>query len=270
MSEQQNKPRWMKIHSGLLEPKHRETLGVRVWLFMYMIDQVDWTTGMIDKWTDGNAAAALEMPKATVRTQRYGLQEDGYITSYQTFQALRIVIHKWRDPRLVSAEQRNVKGVIESDHLDERVIESDHPSIDESDHPSIGSDSKHNTSAKTAPDTDTSPSKKKAQPLEGPPANGETPHTAMKNAILDAFGWQAEDVTVWGDIDRASKLLRKVDFSPDEVPALYRYCASQFDKFGPVCLPKYVPGFRKDGAPKDRRMVINADGVKVPYSEAIK
>ena len=79
--------------------------------------------------------------------------------------------------------------------------------------------------------------------------NGETPHTAMKNAIVTAFGWQPEDVTVWGDIDKASKLLRQVSFPPEEVSALHQYCAGRFTEFGPVCLPKYVPDFRKGPAP---------------------
>ena len=80
---EQTKPRWMKIHSGINEPKHRETLGIRIWLFMYMIDCVDWTTGVIEGWTDIAAAEALEMPLSTLKRQRQQLAEDDYITCYQ-------------------------------------------------------------------------------------------------------------------------------------------------------------------------------------------
>ena len=88
-----------------------------------------------------------------------------------------------------------------------------------------------------------------ASSKNGYASNGETPHTAMKNAIVTAFGWQPEDVTVWGDIDKASRLLRQVSFPPEEVSALHQYCAGRFTEFGPVCLPKYVPDFRKGPAP---------------------
>ena len=116
------------------------------------------------------------------------------------------------------------------------------------------------TELEETPDTEVTPDTKALPPAKaadgeagasenGYASNGETPHTAMKNAILGAFGWQPEDVTVWGDIDKASKLLRQVSFPVEDVPALHQYCAVRFTEFGPVCLPKYVPDFRKGPAP---------------------
>ena len=85
-----------------------------------------------------------------------------------------------------------------------------------------------------------------ASSKNGNVSNGETPHTAMKNAILGAFGWDAGHVADWGVIDAASKKLRKVEFPPGELPALYAYCASKFDKFGPGCLASHVAAYYKE------------------------
>ena len=183
MSEQQNKPRWMKIHSGLNEAKHRETLGIRIWLFMYMIDCVDWTTGIIDHWTDAKAADVLEMPASTLKAQRQQLHKDGYITCYPTFQAQRIVIHKWRDPRNVEAIQINVRtewGGSETGPDGETNGPSSNkttpPSGQESDPPSIDSHSNHIS----PPNGDTPSSKTETHPDWGD----------MFVAVKDGWGMQ--------------------------------------------------------------------------------
>ena len=97
------------------------------------------------------------------------------------------------------------------------------------------------------------PSAKTADGEAGASENGKThsskkesPHTIMKNAILGAFGWDAAHVADWGVIDAASKKLRKVEFPPGELPALYAYCASKFDKFGPGCLASHVAAYYKE------------------------
>jgi hypothetical protein len=110
MSKTDKKPTWMKIHSGLNKPKHRKAIGVRIWLFMYLIDNADWGTGRVDGFKDGDAAKELEMPKATIRKWRNGLQDAGYITSKPGFQCQNITIHKWRNPREVNPEQTNLKA----------------------------------------------------------------------------------------------------------------------------------------------------------------
>jgi hypothetical protein len=54
-------------------------------------------------------------------------------------------------------------------------------------------------------------------------------HTAMKNAIVAAFGWKTEDVTdaIWGIINKTSAELRKVDAAPEDMPALAQFCKSK-------------------------------------------
>lgn len=99
---------WMKIHSGLNEPKHREAIGIRIWLFMDIIDQVDWETGMVWGWRDEEAAERLGMPVKTLRTQRRELKEAGYIQLYPGDQCQHIMVLRWRNPRMVNAPQINV------------------------------------------------------------------------------------------------------------------------------------------------------------------
>ena len=152
-TENENKPQWMKIHSGINEPKHREAMGKRIWFFMHLIDKCNWKTGIVENYTDAQGAIDMQMSKNTLRTWRRELVELGYITCRPAHQGQKIVIHKWRNPREVNPEQINIRGGSKLTP----PVKSDPPSRRESDHPSIGSDSKHTTTgAKTAPDTDTS------------------------------------------------------------------------------------------------------------------
>lgn len=98
---------WIKVKRGLLEPKHREKIGIRVWLYVYMLDLVDWKTGMIPNWTDKEAAAALDMPWRTVQRQRQQLAIDGYINCVQAYQSTDIFIRNWTNPREYSGDVIN-------------------------------------------------------------------------------------------------------------------------------------------------------------------
>jgi hypothetical protein len=98
---------WIKIKRGLLDPKHRMALGVRVWLFIYIIDRADWDTGMIEGWKDQEAADDLEMPVRTLTTQRQELETGGYIACKQSLHGQTITIHNWTNPREYSGEVLN-------------------------------------------------------------------------------------------------------------------------------------------------------------------
>ena len=99
---------WIKVRRGLLEPKHREKLGARVWLYIYILDCSDWNTGKIEGWTDGSAAAELGMPVRTIQDQRQRLAEDGYISCAADYQCQVITIHNWINPREYSGEVYNL------------------------------------------------------------------------------------------------------------------------------------------------------------------
>lgn len=101
------KKTWVKVRSGLLEPKHRKKLGARIWLYLHILDRADWDTGTVKDWTDGDTAKRMKMPQRTVQDQRQRLVEDGYISSVQSFQSLTITIHNWVNPREYSGEVYN-------------------------------------------------------------------------------------------------------------------------------------------------------------------
>lgn len=98
---------WLKVKRGLLAPKHREALGVRVWLYLYILDRADWETGKVYGWTDRDAADDLGMPWRTVQDQRQQLETAGYISAAQEGQGLTITIHRWTNPREYSGQVYN-------------------------------------------------------------------------------------------------------------------------------------------------------------------
>ena len=101
------KKTWIKIKRGFLQPAHRSKMGIRVWLYMFIIDQADWDTGIVYDWTDKNAADELGMPIGTLRQQRQELETLRYINCYQEGNHQKITILKWVDPRSYSGEVMN-------------------------------------------------------------------------------------------------------------------------------------------------------------------
>ena len=106
------KKTWIKIKRGLLEPKHRDRLGIRIWLYFYILDQADWDTGSVLEWRDADAADDLKMQKRTVRQQRQQLMDDGYITCELAGNKQVITIHNYINPRKYDGEVVNSKGDI--------------------------------------------------------------------------------------------------------------------------------------------------------------
>ena len=125
-----SKKTWIKIKRGMLKPDHRVALGIRVWLFMYMIDICEWPTGTIPEWIDKSAADELGMPVNTIRKQRRKLDEDEYISCIQGQHSQHITIHKWTDPRKYSGEVLNIEET-----PDVGVSKDAHPEVSKDDHP---------------------------------------------------------------------------------------------------------------------------------------
>lgn len=102
------KKTWVKVKRGLLtDPRHRRTLGARIWLYLHIVDRANWDKGAVLEWRDIDEADALEMPIRTLREQRKQLQEDGYITCSKSQHSQQIVIHKWVNPRSYSGKVFN-------------------------------------------------------------------------------------------------------------------------------------------------------------------
>jgi hypothetical protein len=94
-----SKKTWIKIKRGLLDPKHRERLGVRIWLYLHILDRANWDQGAVLEWRDEGEAKVLEMDLSTLRIQRRQLEADGYIRCERRGHSQRLIVLKWVNPR---------------------------------------------------------------------------------------------------------------------------------------------------------------------------
>jgi hypothetical protein len=105
------KKNWIYIKRGLSEdPKHREALGMAVWLFMHICDAADFEKGIVYDWRDKEIAIDMTLSTNTVREWRARLVEKGYITCQQRQHGLDIIIHNWTNPRDYSGKKVNIQG----------------------------------------------------------------------------------------------------------------------------------------------------------------
>jgi len=102
---------WIKLKRGLLAPKHREAIGIRVWLYLFILDRANWEEGAVLTWRDQDASEELEMPIDTVRQQRRQLEVAGYIRTEHQGDHLRLVVCKWVNPREYSGQVYNPPSV---------------------------------------------------------------------------------------------------------------------------------------------------------------
>ena len=101
------KKTWIKIKRGLLEPKHRDRIGIRIWLYFYILDIANWDAGKVFEWRDNDAAEDLDMPKRTIRQQRQQLESDDYITCELAGNKQIITINNYTNPRKYDGEVIN-------------------------------------------------------------------------------------------------------------------------------------------------------------------
>ena len=130
---------WVYLKRGLVQdPKHRENMGNRIWLYMHILDRADWEAGMVRQWKDKNEADEIEMEVRTLRAQRQELEERGYITCIRKGNHQQIIIHNWTNPRNYSGEIHNLKSDKKMSLSDQQSnIESNIESSIEDDTPSI-------------------------------------------------------------------------------------------------------------------------------------
>ncbi len=195
------KKTWIKVKRGLLtDPRHRRTLGARIWLYLHIIDRANWDKGAVLEWRDVDEADALDMPVRTLREQRKQLQADGYITCNQAQHSQQIVIHKWVNPRSYSGKVLN-QG-------DKKPLPSKSQGDAQGD--AQGS-SKHVTPSLSSHD------------------HRSEEHTAQKprDLLFDAISevCQVDPATTGASIGKVKKALLKADppYTPDEVRAFSRW-----------------------------------------------
>ena len=100
---------WIYLKRGLSEdPKHREAMGMAVWLFMHICDAADFEKGIVYDWRDKEIAIDMSISTNTVRDWRARLVEKGYITCQQRQRGIEITINKWNNPRDYSGKTINI------------------------------------------------------------------------------------------------------------------------------------------------------------------
>ena len=109
------KKTWIKLKRGILEPKHRERIGIRLWLYLHILDRANWEEGAVLEWRDEAEAGELEMDLDTLRVQRRQLEADGYIRCKRRGHHQRVTILKWVNPREYSGQVHNPPDVAGTD-----------------------------------------------------------------------------------------------------------------------------------------------------------
>ena len=105
-----SKKNWIFIKRGLSQdPKHRETMGNAIWVYMHILDRADWETGIVYDWKDEAEADDMGINIRTMRKWRQELNEAGYISCKQEQYGQQITIHNWVNPRNYSGEVLNQK-----------------------------------------------------------------------------------------------------------------------------------------------------------------
>ena len=111
---------FIKIKRGIISPKHYESIGPAIWLFMYIIDHADFDTGVMYGYNDADAAEEIGAKKRTVRSWRDKLSEGGYITWKKKPYSLNVTVSNWDNPQ----DNWGVSDIVMADRI-ESDIESD-------------------------------------------------------------------------------------------------------------------------------------------------
>jgi hypothetical protein len=102
---------WIMLKRGILDPKHREMIGIRIWLYLHMLDRANWVQGAVLEWRDESEAEEMQMDLSTLRGQRRQLEADGYIRCERRGHDQRVTIIKWVNPREYTGKVYNPPDV---------------------------------------------------------------------------------------------------------------------------------------------------------------
>ena len=93
------KKTWIKVKCGILEPKHIAKLGQAWYLYLYILDNANWDTGIISEWKDEYGVQDLGKPLGMIREHRKQLIKEGYISCTKNQHSQTVTIHNWTNPR---------------------------------------------------------------------------------------------------------------------------------------------------------------------------
>lgn len=98
---------FIKVRRGILDGKHRLKLGEAWYLYLFILDSVNWETGTIYEWRDADIAEMLGVYLPTLRNHRKRLEDQGYIVVIQKQHCLEITVNKWENPASKHVEDDN-------------------------------------------------------------------------------------------------------------------------------------------------------------------
>lgn len=208
-----SKKRWIFVKRGLSQdPKHREAMGGRVWVYLHMVDRADWETGVVHGWRDKDEADDMGMPLRTLRTQRQELAALGYITCRKRKHAQDIVIHNWVNPRTYS-------GVVLNAQVDPKESDGDPGTLDGE----SAAESTPQSAAQSSKEVGT-PSIKDQESLNQESLKPPRPRDLVFEALADITdmtppgrAWKNLTRSAAGQLNRYGKELREAGANPDQV-----------------------------------------------------
>ena len=98
---------FIKVRRGILDSKHRMKLGEAWYLYLFILDSVNWETGTIYEWRDADIAELLGVYLPTLRNHRKRLETEEYIVVNQKQHCLEITVCKWQNPSNKHVEDDN-------------------------------------------------------------------------------------------------------------------------------------------------------------------
>ena len=198
-----SKKNWIMVKRGLSEDsKHRQAMGNRIWLYLHILDRVDWETGIVYDWRDEDEAADMRLNWRTLERQRQELAELGYIECKQNPRSQDIGVYNWSNPRNYSGGIINPKGTqIFVPNAHKGTHQGTHQGSNDLRTPSLESLDQASGSQVSA-DKPRSDSQHPAIQMYRLKAK-TYPDKAQYETIIEAVGEQEADLDFWGQVVRA-------------------------------------------------------------------
>ena len=244
---------WLKVNRGLItDPKHRIAMGETLWLYLYMLDCVNWNTGKIEQWIDSDVAESMSIPVRTLRYQREKLESAGYISCSKSKYFQTITINKYRSP--VAPKSGNPttfksgnpahKNTSESGNKSGNLLPQEWQSIATS---SLYSDINQITDSK----------------LKNLLTDRIEKHRLIDKLFIDEFKFKKSKPSFVNEewIDPIAEMLGLTDFDTDETIRLIKKAMEKIDKGGlSVSTPKgLVKTFKSEQSREERLTQKNVD-----------
>ena len=216
---------WIKVKCGILEPKHIAKLGQAWYLYLYLLDNANWDTGVISEWKDEYGVQDLGKPLGMIREHRKQLIKEGYITCTKNQHSQTVVIHNWTNPRTYDGTVQNQSSDKSELKESESLGESDGQSVL---NPSVNSLSSsnhitHNTLKELPPEPERIPVvyvndeyQEVEEIRETKPKHGAN-YKSLMSAVASVCRMDIGIKTQAGQVGKAARELDEGGYTPDQV-----------------------------------------------------